>query len=63
MITAIEELATGMIKAAREQSNRIVSELDASYDATNAAITAHAEKMKLAKAKRAEAPAPREARG
>jgi len=57
MITAIQELADGMVKAATEQSNRIVSELDASYDATNAAVAAHAERMKAAKAKRAEADA------
>lgn len=49
MISAIEELANGMVKAAKEQSNRIVSELDSSYNLINAAVTAHTERMKAAR--------------
>lgn len=57
MITAIQQAADAIVKAAAEQSNRVISELNASYDATNAAIVAHAERMKAARAKRAEADA------
>jgi hypothetical protein len=57
MINAIDEVLAKAREVAVEQSNRIVSELNAAYDAMNAAQTRFNDRMAAAKAKRAEADA------
>lgn len=55
MINEIDAAVEAVRRAAREQSDRIVSELNADYDARNVALTAFSDKLKAARSLREQA--------